>query len=132
MIEASVVSFLQGNTSGYQIQVAKLDFNRTPPWIWLRRSASVQETTLSGATFGNITSTFDLELVNTNAGQLYLDADNLKIALQSITPSSTVGSSYIQALFVDDHSADYIPFTVLDTDTGLYIVALQLQIFHLA
>jgi hypothetical protein len=132
VIDTSLVSWLLANTSGYQVQVSKLDWDRTPPWIWLRRSGTTQETTLSGQLFGNFTSFYDLEMVSTDIDQLETDCDNLKTALQSITPSSTVGTTYVQALFVEDHSDDYIPKSVLNTDAGFFLCALQLQIFHLA
>ena len=131
MIDTSLVTWLLANTSGYQVQVSKLDWDRTPPYIYLRRSSTVAETWLSGQPTGNYVSEYDLEMVSTQVSQLEDDCDTLKNNLMAIPPSSTVGTTYVQAIFIDDHEDDYIPYTVLDTDTGLYLCAIRLQIFHL-
>src|ERR1017187_3013450 len=113
MIDTSVYTWLTANvTGGYSVQENKIDFDRVLPWVWYRRSSTIQERLLSGAMCDNFETTFDVEFVDTNIDNVQTQCDTIKTALQTITPGSVLGSTFAHAIFVQEHSDDYIPRTI--------------------
>jgi hypothetical protein len=131
MIDSSLFTFL-ATTPGYSVQEGKIDFDRVTPWLWFRRSSTEQERLLSGALCDNFISTFDVEMVDTDIDAVQAACDTLKTDLQTIPPGTVVGNTFCQAVIVADANDDYIPRTVLDTDTGLHVCLFQIKVYHRA
>jgi hypothetical protein len=133
MIDSSLYAWLVENVSdGWTVQEGKLDWDRSLPWVWFRRAGTIQERMLGGALVDNFTTDIDVEFVDTDIDAVQTQADSIKTALQTITPGTIVGSTFCHGIFVNEHSDDYIPKTILDTDEGLHLATFSVRIFHRA
>lgn len=133
MIDTSLYTWFAANvSSGWSVQENKIDFDRVLPWLWFRRSGTIQERLLSGALCDNFETFIDVELVSDNIDAVQSEADSIKTKLQTISPATTVGATFCQAIFCLEHSDDYLPRTIENNDTGLHLATFQLRIFHRA
>jgi len=116
----------------WTIQEGKIDFDRATPWIWFKRSSTIQERLLSGAVTDNFVTEIDVEIVDTDIDCVQAQADNLKTALQAIAPGSMLETTFCMAIFVNEHDDEYISKSVLNTDDGLHVASFSVRIFHRA
>jgi len=134
VIDSSLYQYLDtllnsGSGPQWSIQEGKIDFTKTAPWVWFRRSSTIQERLLDGTPLDNFTSQFDVEIVSTDIDEVQATTDFIKAGLQSIV-YLVMGETKVFSVSVEDHQDDYVSRTVLDTDEGLHIAALFITFLH--
>jgi hypothetical protein len=134
VIDSSFFQYLDtllnsGSGPQWGIQEGKVDFTKSIPWVWFRRSSTIQERLLDGTPLDNFTSQFDVEIVSDDIDEMQATADYIKAELQTIV-YIVMGETKVFSVSVEDHQDDYVSRTVLDTDEGLHIAALFITFLH--
>ena len=127
-----ILDVSQSAQTGWTVQEAKIDFDKALPWIWFKRSSTIQERMLSGLPIDNFTTDIDVEIVSNDIDETQEEADYIKTALQAIQPGSYLADTFTHAIFVLDHEDNYISKTILNTDEGLHVATFQAKVFHRA
>jgi hypothetical protein len=71
---------------------------------------------------------FDVEVLGYDIDFVQTTADALKTALNGYIGYFSL--DFARAVFVQDHSDDYLPRSMVDDDQGLHVATFQLRIFH--
>lgn len=120
LAQASITTFTT------TVQVNHISQGASSTRIWLSRRASDEEVDLGG-NGGLIESYFDIEAMSEDIDTAQDLAQAIKEALNGYR--GVMGAQPVQAVFVADHTDDYLPRNQ-DDDLGLHIASLDVQIWH--
>jgi len=95
-------------------------------YIWFARGGTDDEDGLGDAEGeAAFREFFDLEVIGRDLGDVLDVADEIRSHNKA---RGSFGNGDVQALFIRDHTDDYIPRGIFDDDEGLHVAAVQLEI----
>ena len=125
---ATITAALPNASTVGAIQQNKTDENGPARRIWFRRSSREQEVFLDGCKGPEI-NFFDVECISDDIDEAIDLADAIKSEMNGY--SGSFGAGYAQAIFVEDHSDDYL-IKGIAADSGLHVAAIELKIITAA
>lgn len=120
------------NDATIPIEEGKVSDTRARTRVWYRRANSNTDVFIGGNA-GLTETRFDIEVHGENIATVQTLAASIK-ALHSAGGlnglSGAFGSSSVLGIFVEDHSDDYEPKGGFETDTGLHVCSLDVQVIE--
>lgn len=110
------------------VQEGVVDDETDPPWVWYRRSAENTDLDTDG-TPGLTFTTFDVEVVGPDLGEVQEEAYAIKRALHGFMGLLTPDGTRAKAAEAEDHSDEYEPRSAQGR-TGYHMASFGVRIIH--
>lgn len=110
------------------VQEGVIDDGTRPPWVWYRRSAEETDLDLDG-TPGLTTTTFDVEVVGPDLGQVQEEAGDIKGVMHGFMGLLAPDGTRSKGAYAEDHSDEYEPRSVGAAE-GYHMATFSVRIIH--